>query len=112
MVHVDLDLVAAGEVQVSPMPAVSEDTLAAPVYQGVTISPKTFKAKVKFWWREEQQGANTWHSAICQVCIGPMWQVGDYQRTQLRMMTSAHKDKHYWAATSNTPTPLREGAVD
>jgi hypothetical protein len=110
MVLVDLDLVATGEVQVSPMPPVAEDTLTEPVYQGVTILPSTFKAKVKFHWAEEAHGANTLYRAVCRICVDPMWLVNDYSRTGLRSMTSAHKDKHYWAATSNTPTPLREGA--
>ena len=111
---IDLDSIAQGSATpvVEPWALRAVEEPKPEAYKGVTISPKTFKNKVKFDWREEAHGANTLYSAICRVCHDPMWLANDLNRTQLRMMTSAHKDKHYWKATGNTPTPLREGAVD
>jgi hypothetical protein len=105
---VDLDLVAAGEVQVAPA-APTFDDLPTAERTWPTIKESTFKAKVKFRWREEQSGATTWHYATCTIC-SPLWMSSDTMRSRLLVSTSDHKTKHWLRATGNTPTNLEEGS--
>ncbi len=102
---VDLDLVAAGEVQVAPATPLYDD-LPSGERKRPTIKEKTFKAKVKFWWREEQHGRTVDYFATCQICRDPMWTSSDTMRSRLLVSTSDHKDRHWLRANGNVPTPL------
>ncbi len=104
---VDLDLVAAGEVEVAPTTPVYDD-LPSGERTLPTIKEKTFKAKVKFWWRDEQSGATTWHHARCSICV--WWSSMDTMRSRLLVSTAHHKTEHWLRANGNTPTRLPEGA--
>lgn len=102
---VDLDAIAQGSA--TPIEPWALRAVDEPAPQtGVTILPKTFKAKVKFRWRDEQSGATVWHHATCQVCSMPMWMAMDTLRSRLLVSTSSHKDEHYRRATSNKPASI------